>query len=242
SCTATTRTPNDTAAPNRHRRLRRTPSLLLRPPRHHGMGRHMPAERRRRRAPRVLERPPLARGRPMGVVGRRPHRAPGQGRRRGLRRLPECPVRGERLMARSVSYATGSAWVLYAAPGHDDDRECPDCEGEGRGGVNTTDGGPDDDCSTCSGEGTIYDEDLARIYWDDFVGNLRAEFEAAFPSLYEADEWVGREDYAILQTGHAYIGLSEYCGLVSLWCLPKDERYRYEPTPLAVRWCESIED
>ena len=31
---------------------------------------------------------------------------------------------------------------------------CPDCGGTGRGGSNTTDGGADDDCVTCSGEGS----------------------------------------------------------------------------------------
>lgn len=32
---------------------------------------------------------------------------------------------------------------------------CPDCSGSGRGGPNTTDGGEDDDCRTCSGEGVV---------------------------------------------------------------------------------------
>lgn len=37
---------------------------------------------------------------------------------------------------------------------------CPDCEGTGRGGSNTTDGEPDDDCSGCSGSSvkTSYDD------------------------------------------------------------------------------------
>lgn len=32
---------------------------------------------------------------------------------------------------------------------------CKDCGGTGRGGPNTTDGSQDDDCCTCSGEGTV---------------------------------------------------------------------------------------
>lgn len=33
--------------------------------------------------------------------------------------------------------------------------DCPDCEGTGRGGDNTTDGGPDDDCAACAGTGKV---------------------------------------------------------------------------------------
>jgi len=43
-----------------------------------------------------------------------------------------------------------------------------------------------------------------------------------FPSMCECSEWVGREDHAVLENGHAYIGYSAYCGLASIWLLPKD--------------------
>ncbi|MFU3805810.1 hypothetical protein ACM7G9_09115 [Pseudomonas aeruginosa] len=52
----------------------------------------------------------------------------------------------------SVPYTEFGAYSLerdYFEPGAD----CPDCRGAGRGGPNTTDGGPNDDCCTCSGTG-----------------------------------------------------------------------------------------
>lgn len=49
------------------------------------------------------------------------------------------------------------------------------------------------------------------------------------------DKWLGREDLALLANRLVYIGVSEYCGLVSLWCVP------VEDSPLAERWARSIE-
>ena len=46
---------------------------------------------------------------------------------------------------------------------------------------------------------------------------------------------VGHEDHAILENGHCYIGVSEYCGLVSIWLVPKDEY-----PDLSQKWCDQI--
>jgi uncharacterized protein YjaZ len=40
--------------------------------------------------------------------------------------------------------------------------------------------------------------------------------------MYGCAKWLGREDQAISQNSFAYVGVSEYCGLVSIWITPKD--------------------
>lgn len=109
-------------------------------------------------------------------------------------------------MARSVSFASGSEWVLYTYVEADED-------------------------------------DHDGIAWDDFIGNLRAAFMRAFPSLSECDRWLDREDHAILENCHAYIGVSEYCGLVSVWCVPKERGWWQDASVSALReqWAASIE-
>lgn len=108
-------------------------------------------------------------------------------------------------MARSVSYATGASWVLYAIPDHGDD------------------------------------EEMDELDWDDFIGNLRAEFKAAFPSLDDTDEWLDREDHAILENRFAYIGVSEYMGLASVWGVARTNDYGgFETEALAENWLNQI--
>jgi hypothetical protein len=67
----------------------------------------------------------------------------------------------------------------------------------------------------------------------DAIDNLKGVAQHRMPSLYSCDEWIGREDHAILQNDHAYIGVSEYCGLVAVWVVPKDGA-------LAEHWCSQI--
>lgn len=58
--------------------------------------------------------------------------------------------------------------------------------------------------------------------YDDFIINLTYELKNAFPSLDDCGEFLGREDLAILENKLAYIGVSGYCGLVSIWIAPKE--------------------
>ena len=80
------------------------------------------------------------------------------------------------------------------------------------------------------------EEDEADVQdtWDDDLVNLSAALRAAFPSMSPADRWLDREDHVILENRHAYIGVSEYCGLVAVWIVPED-------TPTALHWCAQIE-
>jgi hypothetical protein len=102
-------------------------------------------------------------------------------------------------MGRSVSYATGSiAKVYYDVSSH---------------------GYPVDDDGNQTGE---YNQDIAQWDWEDFKEGIRHDIETLWPSFTPCDEWVGREDKAIMENTFAYIGLSEYCGCACLWLVPKE--------------------
>jgi hypothetical protein len=81
------------------------------------------------------------------------------------------------------------------------------------------------------------DDDFA---FDDSVDNLRYELKAAFPSLADDEEWVGREDRGLVSNRYARIGISEYCGLVAVWAVPKEDYYG-DVSPLGVAWAAKIE-
>lgn len=87
--------------------------------------------------------------------------------------------------------------------------------------------------------GHLADDD--EMTWADLIGEIRANLKARFRSLEDCDEWLDREDHAILENGHVYIGLSEYCGCVALWCVPKEHPdWWRDGNPLAERWAVSI--
>ena len=61
----------------------------------------------------------------------------------------------------------------------------------------------------------LYPSDMA---WDDLVYSVLTALKEVAPSLYEPSpkRWDGNETLIILENSHAEIGISEYCGLVSL--------------------------
>ena len=66
--------------------------------------------------------------------------------------------------------------------------------------------------------------------WQWFVEDLQAQVGELWPSFTECDEWVGREDHAVMENDLGYIGISEYCGLCSIWFAPKPNSYEYSDT------------
>lgn len=99
----------------------------------------------------------------------------------------------------------------------------------------------------------IYDEDqlgdwVPREYaFDDVIEDFTETCLSEWPSLSACNEWVGREDNAILSNGLVKMGVSEYCGLLSYWVIPQDDLeangYYGQPdrTALAARWAAQIE-
>lgn len=64
----------------------------------------------------------------------------------------------------------------------------------------------------------------------------------AFPSMSECNEWIGRENRALLENTFAYIGVSEYCGLVAMWVCKKDLGWGNERLAgLQDQWANRIE-
>ena len=88
-------------------------------------------------------------------------------------------------------------------------------------------------CGAPAGEPEIDYDNLAFYdHLEDFV----AQCQDRWPSLQPCDKWLGSEDHAVLENGHAYFGISEYCNMLAYWVVPKDDEDN-----LAAHWCASIE-
>lgn len=92
-----------------------------------------------------------------------------------------------------------------------------------------------------------YNEDIGQMNWDDLIYSLEAEIQAKLPSYeIEKGKWDGRETKIILSNRLCNIGISEYCGLVSLSVAPKDIDYGYSDQAyhehFAIRHAEQIEN
>jgi DNA-directed RNA polymerase subunit RPC12/RpoP len=135
-------------------------------------------------------------------------------------------------MGRSVSVASNSVHVSYQTLSYDR-FYCSEC-GESFNEVGFQDG--EDCCPNCASR-EFYKEDGCQVF-DDALSNLKESLKNAFPSLVSDDKWLDREDHAILSNSFAYFGVSEYCGLVSIWVTPTDG----ENPSLAGRWIDQIEE
>ncbi len=127
----------------------------------------------------------------------------------------------EKHMGRSVSYANRSEHIAYSHI-EQDAYYCSHC-GETFNEYGQQD--EEDCCPNCAASADdCYPQD-ASDDWDWYVEDFQREMKRAFPSMSECDEWVGREDHALLENQYAFFGVSEYCGLVSMWVQPKDPHY-----------------
>ena len=86
-------------------------------------------------------------------------------------------------------------------------------------------------------DGSDYDD---QFEWDDFKYDLNSILKKMFPSLDECDKWEGNETRIFLENSFCEVGLSSYCGLVSLsfrWHYGAE----YNTEALFNRWFDSIE-
>ena len=91
------------------------------------------------------------------------------------------------------------------------------------------------------------DEDLAQMYWGDFEEEVKSCFSSC-PSLENpySERWDNNETKIILENNLAEVGISEYCGLVSVSIQARTE----ENESLAINWiyktwpgiCKSFKD
>jgi hypothetical protein len=144
-------------------------------------------------------------------------------------------------MGRSVSYATGAQVVTFATI---EDVKCEECNGEGytEQQDESGEGVEHEECDYCHGSG--YEEDHDGWRFDQIVEDFRSHLKHLFPSVEDADDWIGREDHVLAENRLARFGISEYCGLVSYWIVPKESGYYSDDQiePLAKRWIDSISD
>jgi hypothetical protein len=86
------------------------------------------------------------------------------------------------------------------------------------------------------------DVEMDNMNWDDMVENLKCEIKAKLPSYYEVkDKWGNRETRIILENNLCSIGISEYCGLVSLSVAPRENDYDTWHESFAIRHTNQIE-
>ena len=81
------------------------------------------------------------------------------------------------------------------------------------------------------------DPDLSQFYWDEFKSEVMECFNSC-PSL-EAprnERWDGRETVIILENSLAEVGISEYCGLVSVSIRAQDDEYMN----LGIHWIDKV--
>jgi hypothetical protein len=124
-------------------------------------------------------------------------------------------------MSRSVSYANGAFAIAYrdiSSFGYRDEDE------EGN-----------------KIENPEYNEVQGSFDWECWLDSLKEKAKHFFPSLTDCDKWVGREDHAILENRFCYMGVSEYCGLVSIWLVLKDNLCDYKDIQgIAENWAEQV--
>ena len=86
-----------------------------------------------------------------------------------------------------------------------------------------------------------YCEWQAQDDWGYFKEGMIDQVKELFPSMSECEEWIGREDLAIAENQLAYFGVSEYCGVASVWIVAKEDQYGND-NPLAEAWVNKISD
>jgi hypothetical protein len=145
-------------------------------------------------------------------------------------------------MGRSVSYPSEALVVTFNTL---EQVDCGRCDGTGRDLETVT--GENKECPVCEGSGKV-EQDADDF--DELIEDFRQHLKHLFPSVEEADDWLGREDHVLAQNKLARFGMSEYCGLVAYWIVPNepsDGYYRVgdsDPTlePLRRHWIDSIKD
>lgn len=144
-------------------------------------------------------------------------------------------------MGRSVSTPSGASVVVRAWTDHSAYycRTCAHCREE-EIHVDPAEGCPR--CAAADRIGDIqHDDHAAQENWNDSLVNLTALLRKAFPSLEKCDKWLDREDHAILSNRHAYVGISEYCGLVAVWIVPTGASKYDDPPATAQHWAAQVE-
>jgi len=84
--------------------------------------------------------------------------------------------------------------------------------------------------------------------YDDMIEDFVETCKSEWPSLYEHDAWIGREDHVLMRNRFVKLGMSEYCGLIAYWAVLDEDALHdalyydgRDMTGLATRWAKQIE-
>lgn len=139
-------------------------------------------------------------------------------------------------MGRSVSYPSAASVVAFKSFDFEgEESNCKRCNAL----VNWHDEGR---CREC---GRFVKECDPPEYYDfnELIEDFRQHLKTLFPSVEEADKWIGHEDHILAENDLALFGMSEYGGLVAYWIVPASEHYDFaRPRQLEERWIKSIAD
>jgi len=83
-------------------------------------------------------------------------------------------------------------------------------------------------------------QDDQQLEWEALVQYEKERVQKYWPSFQDCDKWLDREDHAVLENAFAYFGISEYCGCVSLWLVPKDQCDSNQTFALRQHWQEQV--
>jgi hypothetical protein len=150
-------------------------------------------------------------------------------------------------MGRSVSTPSGALITAYAEIEKDADFWCSDCHSHYDRDQVVNCGSGVRKCPSCGAdhdECGVERDDMADF--EDRVRELRSALKRSFPSLYDYDDWIDRENRVLLANRHAFFGISRYCSLVCVWAVNAiAHRNEWGATEgdkaLAERWILSVD-
>ena len=126
-------------------------------------------------------------------------------------------------MGRSVSYPS-DALVVFAQTPRDSDW----CS----------------ECSSAVDECECHEDDRnwleGETDWDWLKEDMQGRIQNLFPSFYDVDEWIGREDHVLARNSFVRFGVSEYCGLMSIWLVVRDDLESAGLEALAEQWIKAV--
>lgn len=72
--------------------------------------------------------------------------------------------------------------------------------------------------------------------YESLINDIISDLTLAYSSLWDSKKWLGAEDRVLMENRIASIGISEYCGVVAIWGVPKSDYY-----DLGTKWLEWVE-
>lgn len=87
---------------------------------------------------------------------------------------------------------------------------------------------------------THIDDEMDYLDWQDMLDSERDYVQSLWPSFEPADHWRGREDHVIARNRLVEFGMSEYCGLVAYWLVPRDDLESAGLEALAETWIARV--